>query len=364
MKRAKNLILLHQQQMLLFLLDDDPLFLVLASNTLALAKYLKNKGIQYVFRSQPIEHPERTHFSLSIDLLIPGASLFWCRLRPDKLKEVYVHLRFPTLLKIKGRSVKSEWAFVVFMARMCQGQPFEAMVAHFGRDPTQLQRIFSYVLDWVWELWAEPMLRLGLSLFADRFHEYSNTVRTRVIRNSRRVNELALMAEANGAVVPDFTHVQLNPDHLPLVGGFMDGTVVKTGTPGSGPIEPGVEAERNPFWKELNHSFYSFAKSTCGLRYVSIVMADGTTVYCSECFSARNNDSRVVLETGVDLVLELVQPEEPRVGVYADTAFARTQCVHKKFRAPTNEQLMISLLISVGHPWNIAMHTRARNARF
>ena len=343
MRQSQEMIRQQQQQVLLFVGEEEGLFLILASRSLALANYFLKKGIQQVYRFEPIQHPPRTHFSLSISLLAPGASLFWCRLKPHHLHEIYVNLRFPYLLNIQGRSVKSEWAFVVFMARMCQGQPFEAMVWHFGRDPTQLQRIFTVVLNFVWELWAEPMLRLGLSLFSDRLPEYAAAVQTKVLSNGRRVNELAMMAEANGEIVPDFTHVDLNPDHLPLVAGFMDGIVVKGTNPGAGPVEPGVEAERHPFWKELNRSFYSHAKHTCGLRYVTIMMADGTTVFCSKCFSARNNDSRIVLDTGVDYALQLVQPEEPKIGVYADTAFARSQCVHKKHRAATNVQLMQAL---------------------
>jgi hypothetical protein len=232
----------------------------------------------------------------------------------------------------------------VFMARMCQAQPFESMVYHFGRDPTQLQRIFSYVLNWVYELWAEPMCRYGLSLFVDRFPVYAEAVRNKVIMHAQRVNELALQAEENGHVVPLFTHVQVVPDNLPLVAGFMDGVVIKGPNPASGPAAPGEDAERQEFWKEIQNAFYSFAKHTVGLRYVTILVADGTTIFCSECFPARNNDSRVVLESQVDLALEIVQPQEPRFGVYADTAFARTECVHKKHGLlATNAQLMESL---------------------
>ena len=112
-RQARELMRLSQQQTLLYLLEDDILFLILANNTIMFAKYLFKKGLKLVYRSEPIEHPPREHFSLSINLMTPADCKFWCRLKPPQLQEIYSCLRFPYTLGIQGRYVKSEWVFVV-----------------------------------------------------------------------------------------------------------------------------------------------------------------------------------------------------------------------------------------------------------
>ena len=297
------------------------------------------EGLVHITIPDGIVHPPRQVKVISILEMPPAVSKYWTRMTPDQLSEVYRRLRFPNMLDIPRRKVLSEFAFVLFMARLCHGTDYEALVGMFGKDPTQLCRIYRYVLSWIHELWAAPLLQLCVARFAPRIPAYGRAMRARVMENGRRVNRMAetILANDPNAQLPAFVHEVLDLNDPYEIFGAVDGTHRKIVRPRAGPAEPGQDAPRKLWYKETQNAFYSGKSGDHSFKYITVTLPDGMVMYCSATYPGRNHDARVLNRSNLHQLLLDAQANRAdgiTQAVYGDSAFPRQQCVRKRYQDP------------------------------
>lgn len=124
------------------------------------------EGLIEIIIPDNIVHPPRQMKIINILDMDTAQSRYLTRMTTIQLNEVYQRLRFPAIF-VEMRSVCSQYAFVMFLARLCHGTDYEFQQVHFGKEATQLSRIFTYVMKWIYDCWASPLLRKCIR-FSDR----------------------------------------------------------------------------------------------------------------------------------------------------------------------------------------------------
>jgi hypothetical protein len=128
------------------------------------------------------------------------------RFRKGDIESLRQLLNFPDMITLPNRGCcDGEYAFCLLLWRLHYPNTLANLQSTFGRDYSQLSRIFKAAVDWMYE---HHRFRVNgcIDWYADRFDMYNEAI-------------LAKIAESNNNPVPGTI-----PQHLGDIYGFLDCT--------------------------------------------------------------------------------------------------------------------------------------------
>jgi len=354
---------LEQQQGL------TPANAVKARQLKAIGVMLLLTGIDEIVRPDIIVYPPRVMKFMTIAGLTHEECITYTRFRNDQLLLIYRRLQFPQgTINVQGPNFKlnfdSQWLFILVLYRLSHGTDYGLMVAVFGKDATQLCRAFNWGIDWLYREWVFHKMHNNVGEISDRIPMFAEKIKTKVEHLGREVNAAAQQQQNEGEVLPAFTLAPLQMHEYPCVFGFLDGTQREVRRPGAGPAEAGPNAVRVPFWWLLQHAFFSGKQGYCSEKFITFNGPDGHIYYCSTAYSGRNHDADVVRRVGLHAMLVAAQQNNNGAMrcLYGDSAFAREECIQKRFGFPlTDNRKLLNLCLnkartSVEHSYGIVLN--------
>ena len=219
------------------------------------------------------------------------------RFRRAELAELFILCDFPAIVVCdNGLSCPGEHAFALMLYRLAYPTRLIELQDVFGRDYSQLSRIFKWSVDLMYEKHKDKV-HGNLSWYSERFDMYHQAIIEKIISSSRNPNQ--------GFV----------PIEVSNIFGFLDGTGLEIARPGNG--------AQNPFWNGYLHGHY--------LIFQGISFPDGMVVI-EGAFPGYQPDTMVWRDSQMREDLEVIMAERfaqgrARFKVYADKIYSNSVLV-------------------------------------
>lgn len=121
----------------------------------------------------PLDPISKEHADRGIDSFTDEDSYRHLRFRKPELQSLLHHLGFPDMILLdNGTSSSGEYAFCFMLYRLHYPSSLAALQSTFGRDYSQLSRIFKYAINLVYNNHSGKVLR-NVYWYADRFDMYN-----------------------------------------------------------------------------------------------------------------------------------------------------------------------------------------------
>ncbi len=159
--------------------------------------------------------------------------------------------------------------YVLFRLRKKLGHE-EAAVLLFGKDNSQWSRGFIYMIKFVASTWGRALLNPAPWL------RFLPTMNNAIIGLG---NELQ-----NPENQIEWTNITCR------LCGFIDCSNFTSLRPGSGPLEPGLDASRRDNAHTIQRAFYQGRIYAHGIKYESVTLPNGMTAFLNGPYSARQQD--------------------------------------------------------------------------
>jgi len=194
---------------------------------------------------------------------------------PEDLERLIDALKIPKKVSVHGYTFTSHEVVTISLLRLSYPLRWSDVQAYVpGRKPWQLRRAFYWFIDFMITNWGY------------------------LITNNRNywLDELPKSAESIRVKLSTLANEGYRQFHPPLgepngfsVFGFIDNTLFAMSRPGGGPIGEGEQAPRFP--KELQRAWYTGWKKLHGLKWQTVVMANGMDFEVWGPVSVRHPDS-------------------------------------------------------------------------
>lgn len=228
------------------------------------------------------------------------------RFRKAELRQLFLLSNFPQLVRCdNGVKCQGEYAFCLMLYRLAYPCRFFNLQEIFGREFTQLSRIFKFAINFMYESHRHKV-QGNLDWYKDRFALYHNAV-IRRIRMSRHNHNIGFM-----------------PEELSDIFAFLDGTGLEIARPGNG--------AQNPFYNGYMHGHF--------LIFQGISFPDGMVViegafpgYQQDIMIWRDSAMRIELEA---IMIERLHQGLPRLKLCADKIYSNSILVTAAYSLRNN----------------------------
>ena len=161
----------------------------------------------------PINHRNKNRL---FDSFTDEECWHYLRFRRAELAELFVLCDFPAMVVCdNGITCPGEHAFAVMLYRLAYPNRLIELQDAFGRDYSQLSRIFKWSVDLMYEK-HKHKVHGNLSWYSERFDMYHQAIIEKIINSTRNPNRGFIPIEVSNIV------------------GFLDGTGLQIARPGSG----------------------------------------------------------------------------------------------------------------------------------
>ena len=178
---------------------------------------------------QPINGANRDR---GIDSFSDGQCWHFLQFRRDDLHTLFDAMGFPVVVHLdNGGTCTGEYAFCLMLYRLAYPTRLFTLQFVFGREYTQLSRIFQYAIVWTEtnHIHRVEGARI-INWFSQRFDQYHQAILNKILTSPHNPN-------------PGFV-----PAVLADIGYFLDGTGLEIARLGGG--------VQNPFWNGYLHGHY------------------------------------------------------------------------------------------------------------
>lgn len=229
------------------------------------------------------------------------------RFRKEDVRRLYAITQFPPIICCDNGTVcNGEYAFCLMLHRLAYPSRLFSLQSIFGREFTQLSRIFSYAVTFMSDT-HKHKVQGNLSFYSNRFDVYHQAVLRRIRISSRN---------ANAGIIPV---------ELVDIFAFLDGTGLEIARPSNG--------AQNPFYNGYMHGHY--------LIFQGVSFPDGMVVI-EGAFAGYKNDILIWRENLMRLKLEELMQERlavglPRLKVYYDKIYNDSVIITAAYSLRTNQ---------------------------
>lgn len=219
------------------------------------------------------------------------------RFRKAELSQLFTLCEFPAVvICCNGSSCSGEHAFCLMLYRLSYPSRLIELQDIFGRDYSQLSRIFKWSIDFMYEKHRHKV-EGNLQWYSDRFDMYHQAVTKKIIDSPRNINRGFIPMEVSNIFA------------------FLDGTGLEIARPGNG--------AQNPFWNGYMHGHY--------LIFQGLSFPDGMLVI-EGAFPGYQPDTMVWRDSLMREELEIIMAGreaegQPRYKVYADKIYSNSALV-------------------------------------
>ena len=239
-------------------------------------------------RVQPINHRNKNRLISSFS---DEDCWQYLRFRKPDLYRLFELSEFPALVRCSNGIVcPGEHAFCLMLYRISYPSRLISLQDLFGRDYSQLSRIFKYAINTYFNS-HKHKVRGNLDWYANRFDLYHKVIIKKILNSPRNPN------------------IGFVPIEVSNIFAFLDGTGLEITRPSNG--------AQNPFYNGYMHGHY--------LIFQGISFPDGLVViegafpgYQTDTLIWRDSEMRMTLE---DIMNERVADGRVRLKLYADKIY-------------------------------------------
>ena len=219
------------------------------------------------------------------------------RFRRAEFSELFVLCEFPAVVVCSnGTTCPGEHAFCLILYRISYPSRSIELQDVFGRDYSQLPRIFKWSIDFMYTKHKHKVMG-NLPWYSDRFDLNHQVISAKIINSARNPNRGFIPMEVSN------------------IFGFLDGTGLEIARPSNG--------VQNPFWNGYMHGHY--------LIFQRISFPDGMLViegafpgYQPDTMVWRDSLMREELDA---IMIERVAEGKPRFKLYANKIYSNSVLV-------------------------------------
>jgi nuclease HARBI1 len=228
------------------------------------------------------------------------------RFRRADLYRLYNITQFPLFIRCaNGTTCNGEYAFCLLLYFIAYPTRLFTLQSIFGREFTQLSRIFQYAVTFMFDTHKENV-QGNMAFYSNRFDIYHEAVLPRIRLSRYNAN------------------VGFIPVELVDIFAFLDGTGLEIARPSNG--------AQNPFYNGYMHGHY--------LIFQGVSFPDGMVVV-EGAFAGYQNDMMVWRESLMRLKLVEIMQERlavglPRLKVYADKIYNHSVIITAAYSLRTN----------------------------
>lgn len=274
---------------------------------------------------QPINHRNKNRL---IDTFSDEECWHYLRFRKPELRKLFL---LPDIVRCpNGIVCPGEHALCLMLYRIAYPSRLISLQEIFGRDYTQLSRIFKFTVD-TFYLNHKAKVHGNLDWYADRFNLYHQAVVNKILKCPKNANFGFLPVEVSDIFA------------------FLDGTGLQIARPSNG--------AQNPFWNGYQHGHY--------LIFQGISFPDGMVII-EGAFPGYKNDTLIWRDSAMKIELERIMVERLQLGqarykLYADKIYSNSILVTAAYSLRHNPagllhwQIEINRLMSdirVGVEWS------------
>ena len=289
--------------------------------------------IRYTYKPQ---RPVRRQVRRDINSFAYSEGLFYIRFRFAivEFRRLIAVLDMPEyFISDRRHKFQKEELLLWTLYRLAQPGTMELAADDlFGRDNSQLSRMFSIGIRWINQNWGHLLSAANLPYHMNSARRYSEKIRVKVMEKWRERQAIRRPLPLDAILHQD---INIPIDGM-LVMGFIDCVMLKTERPAAGPIEPGPNAQRQHDAYIMQRSMYSGHKKIHGERFETIENPDGLCGLLSGPWSVRGPDCKVTrygrINTKLEEAQDGVHPDGRLYSVYGDLAYVRRSCISKKYR--------------------------------
>lgn len=188
----------------------------------------------------------------------------------EDLHRLLALLQIPARVWLSNGSVFTNEAVLLFgLYRYKSADDILKFIHKFGRDPTQLTRVFQWFNTFMLDRWGYK-LKNNLQYWKQHLPSFANAIRKKVIEKSGN-------------------RLHYDEGHFSVFG-FIDDNVNQISRPGAGPKFQGTRDERN-----IQRAFYNGWKKHHGIKWQSIELPNGCSGDLFGPMSFRRHDLDLVI---------------------------------------------------------------------
>ena len=262
-------------------------------------------------------------------------------LRPDALRQLFIHWRVPTEFRTQHREVfQGEEAFIIFLFHLVKGRPYTEMARHtFGGDPRRFSTMFNLMVDHLYFTFYNKISGTSMDQWVPRYLERCRMLIYTALGNSA----LYEREYVDGELVDEswIYHYWDYATFRPF--GFLDDVALPSARPGSR-----ISRIRD-LAHDIQRAFYSGYLRLHGMKAQVVYLPIGIigSVFITEL---RQNDNGVQNLSGLnDYLIEILSGF--LVGglfpcVYCDGIFAVLATILPRFTNPTEGEHLLNVKLA------------------
>lgn len=127
-----------------------------------------------------LDHVDKAHSNRGIESFSDEFLYRHMRLRAVHAQQLFAQLGFPNVVILdNGLTFSGEYAFLVMLYRLHYPCTLASMQPIFGRDYTQICRVFAYAVDFVYDNHKGKVIG-NVAWYSDRFDMYNSSYRNKI----------------------------------------------------------------------------------------------------------------------------------------------------------------------------------------
>lgn len=210
---------------------------------------------------------------------------------PEDLERLILALKIPNKVSVHGYTFTSHEVVMISLLRLAYPLRWSDVQAYVpGRKHWQLRRAFYWFIDFMIVNWGY-LITNNREYWLEELPKSAESIRVKLstLSNKGYRQHYPPLGEHNG--FPVF--------------GFIDNTLFAMSRPGGGPIGEGEQAPRFP--KELQRAWWTGWKKLHGLKWQTVVMANGMDFEVWGPVSVRHPDGFTLRRSRIEEKLEELQ---------------------------------------------------------
>ena len=228
----------------------------------------------------------------------------------DQLRQLLIGFQFPVgIVKIKGYKFTSEEIMLISLIRLSWPHRWSDVRKSFpDRSRNELQLAFYWFLDFMINNWGY-LITNNREYWLPFLEESAEAIRNKLATLPNEGNRLFFDA---AGTITGFA-----------IALFIDNTIFAMCRPGGGPMTDGEQAQR--ISKLMQQAFWTGWKKLHGLKWQTVLLANGMDFEVWGPASVRRNDNFTLHRSGIENKLAELQRDNPlKFRVHGDSAYTVT----------------------------------------
>jgi hypothetical protein len=309
---------------------------------------LRLKCFSLVTYTEPAPHPVRLRLDRTIESFHEGVCEDHFRFKKAQLVILKQVLGIPESFVLYDAENKprnrfsGEECFLVLLNSFKSGTQMVELTDRFGREATQLQKMFRVCAFYLWDEWGFLLGDRGFERFQPHFREYNRVIKQKALQVADVVLRDAIEKQAQGEYVSPWRLIPLDVEDCHVMG-FIDGTCRRSTRPRAGPVHDGEGAPRHEAAWLWQKAFYNSYNKFNGIKYEICVAPSGMVMRLMGPISVKRHDRFLLntFQTNASLVQTQVVnngANEPMYQLYGDSAYPLSEAVTRHANFPMTDQ--------------------------